>query len=141
MARQSAAALAVVRPRMLRAEPPAELSAVEASFWRAVVETKPPEWFLPDTYPLLLAYCRARSASEIIAQQLAAFEPAWMETPEGLARYDKLTQIQARQTMLLTTLATKMRLAQQSRYTETAANTAAKHGLAGTKPWQRAKEA
>ena len=141
MARQSASALAVVRPRMLRAEPPAELSEAEAAFWRSVVETKPPEWFLPDTHPLLIAYCRARSASEVIAQQIDAFEPAWMETPEGLDRYEKLTKIQCRHAMLLMTLATKMRLAQQSRYTETAANTAAKHGLAGTKPWQRAKEA
>lgn len=140
--RQSTAALAVVNPGARRPEPPAGLTVAESDMWRSVVQTKPPDWFTQDTHPLLMAYCRASSAAEVIAQQVAAFLPEWMDTPEGLIRYDKLTQIQYRQAMLLSTLATKMRLAQQSRYNEGAAHTAAKHAIGGTKPWQRvAKEA
>ena len=142
MARQSAAALAVVGPGVRRPEPAAGLTVVEADLWRKIVATKPGDWFTHDTHPLLSAYCRAVSASEVIAQQIERFEPEWLESPEGLLRYDKLMQMQARQATLIAHLGTKMRITQQSKYGARGAESAARHAFDGTKPWQRtAKEA
>lgn len=103
--------------------------------WRSVVATKPGDWFTRDTHPLLAAYCRAHMAAEVISQQIAAFDPAWMGEDSGLQRYDLLMRMADRQGKLLATLATKMRLSQQSKYGARNAETQARAG-GGIRPWQ-----
>jgi hypothetical protein len=141
--RQSAAALAVVPfgPKSAP-EPPAELTLEQAEIWRSIVATKPPTWFTPDSFPLLVAYCRLTTDARSVQALLAGFDPAWAADKEGLERYDKLIRLRCTIAGRLAQLATKMRLAQQSRYDEKAASVASSHTVAGTKPWQRvAKEA
>lgn len=137
MARKSTAALAVVTPGVRRPEPPAQLTPAESGIWTAVVSTKPGDWFTKDTHPLLIAYCRAAVASELVAAQIEAFDPSWLAEDAGLQRFDLLLRMQDRQGKLLASLATKMRLSQQSKYGARGAETAARSG-AGTRPWQAA---
>ena len=137
MARKSAASLAVVTPGQRRPEPPAALQPAEADKWREIVSTKPGDWFTKDTHPLLMAYVRAMMASEVIAQQVAAFDPEWMADRDGLARFDRLMAMQERQGKLMAMLATKMRLSQQSKYGARGAETAARNAAGGTRPWER----
>lgn len=135
MSRKSAAALSVVAPEFGRPDPPADLKPPEAEVWRSVVATKPADWFTRDTHPLLSAYCRAKIASDIVAEEIAAFETKWLQNGDGLQRYDKLLAMQYRQGMLMASLATKMRLSQQSRYGPRAADTKARPSAAA-KPWE-----
>jgi hypothetical protein len=41
-----------------RLDPPEELSPDEKETWKAVTKTKPADWWRPDTYPLLISYCK-----------------------------------------------------------------------------------
>src|ERR1043165_4967430 len=42
-----------------RPEPLSHLTDDEASIWREVVATKPADWFMRDSQPVLAAYCQA----------------------------------------------------------------------------------
>lgn len=137
MARKSAAALSVLSVGSRRPDAPPGLTPAEADVWRGIVSTKPGDWFARDTHPLLAAYCRAAVAAEVLSQQVAAFDPAWLATDDGLRRYDRLLAMQYRQGGLLASLATKMRLAQQSSYDDKTARTRSQSTYDAEKPWQR----
>lgn len=118
-----------------KAEPPAELSEFQAEVWRQVVGSKPAEWFGGDTERLLIAYCRHASTAAILDQQVDAFNPEWMADEAGLRRYKTLTEMRERETRAMVSLATKMRLTQQSRYkSETAERMNAREKE--VHPWQ-----
>jgi hypothetical protein len=140
--RKSVAALSVVAmvPGQ-RPEPPASLIDAEMDVWRAVVATKPHDWWSADTYPLLEEYCRAVVSADQIAAELAKFK----KIPTGEARFKRFNALRTlqRQTAdLLAKLATKMRLAQQSRYETRGAQTAHKKAGQGvSKPWEFGKGA
>lgn len=71
----------------------------------------PVDWFTPETWPLLVAYCRHTVTARMVAALLEATDPV-----EDLARYDRLSRIGVRQSNILVTLATKMRLTHTARY-------------------------
>lgn len=113
-----------------RVQPPAELGQREAELWRAVVDSKPAEWFGPDTVPILVEYCRAKVSCDNLH---ALVEAALAEgDPKDIKASMQLRDMESRR---LATLATKMRLTQQSRYTPQASATADKKA-GGRKPWQ-----
>lgn len=114
---------------------PAQLTQTQAENWNSIVRTKPSDWFGADTYPLLIEYVRAIDAASAIATALDGFQVEWMSDPEGLKRFEQLTRLQDAKAAMLARLATKMRLSQQSRYTEKTAATAAKQAH-GRKPWE-----
>lgn len=122
-----------------RPEPPAALTEREAEVWRAVVATKPHDWFNADTAPLLMDYCRAAVTSDELASELRKFK----KIPGGsrFARYIALRKLQDQNTRAMASLATKMRLTQQSRYTPQAASTANRRAGSGSKPWEFGKSA
>jgi hypothetical protein len=138
--RKSASALAVVSaiPGQ-RPEPPEALSEAEADIWRRVAATKPHDWFTPDTYPLLAEYCRATVAANQIASELSKIKVV-PKNGDKFRRWLALRDRQDKTARLLATLATKMRLSQQSRYTEKTADTAARR-IAGSRPWEFDKTA
>jgi hypothetical protein len=138
MSKRSAAALSVVATHP-RPEPPGDLSEQQRATWVAVVATKPADWFGADSFPLLVAYCKAIEVYGVIAAQVETFDAEWMLTPEGLNRYDKLTKILDRQAKQLSSLATKMRLSQQSRMSERKAETAHQKNGGERKPWEKAR--
>jgi hypothetical protein len=138
--KKSAASLSVVpvTPGQ-RPEPPADLNEKQADIWRSVVATKPADWFAPDSFPLLVAYCRAIVVHHSISEQIDSFDMAWLADDDGLKRYDKLASIQERQARLIASLATRMRLSQQSRYKAETASTADKKAGGAIKPWEFGK--
>ncbi len=117
-----------------RPDPPEKLSDLEREVWRRIVATKPSEWFTPDSQPLLIEYCRAVIFADELAEALAKV----VGVPEG-DELDPWLRLRARQDQnarLLTTLATKMRLTQQSRWTAPSAATAQKNTAQDRKPWE-----
>jgi hypothetical protein len=134
MSRQSQNALTVT-PASLpsRLEPPAELDETEATFWRAVVATKPVEWFEADSAPLLAEYCRAKIMCDVLAGQVA--EALKTGEPDVIR---KVLDMRDKESRRLLSLGTRLRLTQQSRYTPKAGSTANRK-VSAAKPWQTGK--
>jgi hypothetical protein len=131
MARKSAesARLQAVTNLPLRLDPPETLSAEEAELWRAVVNTKPVDWFQADSAPLLVEYCRAKIMCDRLADMLAE------ATEKNLK---SLIDMRDKESRRLATLGCKLRLTQQSRYTPGSASTASKKSSAAD-VWQFGK--
>lgn len=115
-----------------RLEPPDTLTESQKATWRAVCATKPVDWWKADSAPLLEAYCKAVDHYRTAASRLDSVDPE-MEIPG----YAKLVATVATQARLLASLATDMRLTQQSRYTDKAAGTADRRQGATAKPWSQ----
>jgi hypothetical protein len=117
-----------------RMEPPKDLSPAEADYWRAICATKPADWWKDDSAILLKAYCRAAVQHDAISAAINAINPARLKSEKTWTRYERMKKVQALTSAEITSLATKMRLAQQSRYTEKSAATADRNA-GGERPW------
>lgn len=115
----------------MRMQPPGDLTSEQASVWREVVDAKPVDWFSEDSAPLLSEYCRAAVMCKTLAVMVEA-AIAGGEVKE-LSDVLRLRDMEAKR---LTSIATKLRLTQQSRYTPQAAATATKRAAGGKKPWE-----
>src|SRR3954451_18956821 len=127
--RKSAASLTVATVTGLpgqRPQPPDELTDEQAEVWRAVVATKPADWFQPDTHPLLTQYCRHTVAARVLARQIDGMDPACLADEDQLRRYEKLLAMRERESRAINALARGMRLTQQSRYDAAKADRSAK---------------
>lgn len=135
--KQSASALAVAAPVSLQKmpEPPAYLTPEEDTEWRRVIASRAGDLIGPESFALLVEYCRAVVFGNKVAAQLDAFDMAWLQDDDGLKRLDKLHQIQARNQGVLSTLATKLRIATSSSVRAENAGTIMKKG-AKKKPWE-----
>ncbi len=113
--RQSRADLAVVTSieTVRRPPPPSELTDEQASEWQAVVDRLPADWFARETLPMLAQYCRHVASARRVAQLLASSE---LSDDFSVADYDRLLKMQERESRCLASLATKMRISQQSTY-------------------------
>jgi hypothetical protein len=113
----SAASLSVVSSSPVEAyqrpEPPADLSDEQAGEWIAVVNRLPADWFGRETEGLLAQYCRHVVASRRVAQLIATAEA---DESCDLRDYDRLLKMQEREGRAISSLATKMRISQQSTY-------------------------
>ena len=135
-AKSMAASLSVISALPCqRLAPPQRLAEEAGAIWREVVATKPHDWFTADSVDLLEAYCHAVVSHRLISLGVAEFDANKMATPAGVDLYDQLTRMQERQARVMASLATKLRLTQQSRYTPSAAATAAKT-VRGARPWE-----
>jgi hypothetical protein len=118
-----------------RAQAPSELTPEQAQIWRDIVGSEPVEFFATAAQRALLKdYCFYRGEINRMNETINAFNPEWLKGKEGLKRYRELTKALDLHVARATSLATKMRLTSQSRYTPLSANTAVKHE---TKyPWE-----
>lgn len=137
--RTSGADLAVVPQKSMavatqRPEPLPELTQEQASEWRAIVDRLPADWFPRESWALLAQYCRHVVSSNRIAQMIRSIEVgphsgdaasvrAMREEDDdsgeegfSLKDYDKLLAMQEREGRAMSSLATRMRLTQQSTY-------------------------
>ena len=134
MPRKSLAALSVVAPvgveEVRRPMPPAELGDEQKQEWLAVVNRVPAEWFPRETHPLLAQYCRHVVAARRIAQLVERME-SFQEDGFDIEEYDRLLKMQEREGRALSSLATRMRMTQQSTYDETKRKPVKKE----SKPW------
>ncbi|MEY4634807.1 MAG: hypothetical protein RJA55_605 [Acidobacteriota bacterium] len=115
--RDSAAALAVIGPAGIevtrRPEAPAELTDEQSEEWRQVVNRLPADWFGRETHAMLTNYCRHVVSARRIAQLIAAAEES---DPLDIEHYDRLGKMAERESRIIASLATKMRISQQASY-------------------------
>ena len=112
--RQSAAALTVVTgpvETIPRADAPYDLTDEQTEEWRKVVNRLPADWFPAETHAMLAQYCRHVVAARRIAQLIGAEESS---EKLDLSTYDGLLKMQERESKAIGTLATRMRITQQS---------------------------
>ena len=111
MAERAVVPISPLNPRL---QPPADLAEEEAALFRQLVASCPSDHFVESDQPLLAAYCIAICLSRRSAAKLA-------EDPS-------LATVWERSTRMLATLATRLRLAPQSRVDpKTLARRAAAH--------------
>ena len=128
--RKSVEAMSVVRVSPHdRVAPPERFTPDEAAVWREIVASKPADWFGADNLPLLEHYCSMTVESRRVSLKLRQV------SPECLDDYERLIALQSKIGGQLSSLATKMRLTQQSRYGARAAATASDK-TAVKKPWE-----
>lgn len=113
---------------------PGDLSEQEASVWSRIAATKPGGWWDAGNTGLLAQYCRAEVQSVMVAELVRRVLDNLAHDPDELGRYKELRKIQGGLSGEMASLATKMRLSQQSSYTEKSATTA-KAKAVGRKPW------
>ena len=130
MAKPSAESLSIAAVSIpVRPNPPDDLTEYAQRIWRDVVNTKPPEWFESDSFPLLRNYCIAADEANRCHRKMIEITPL----SEG---YKEVHDLWAKSTKMIAELAVKMRLTQQSRYTPKAAATANKKVKGSSKPWE-----
>lgn len=134
--RRSAADLSIVTAdgivSLRRPEPLPELTTEQASEWREIVNRLPAEWFPRETHGMLAQYCRHTVSARRVASMLATYEA---REDFEVETYDRLLKMQEREGRALSSLATRMRISQQSSFDKEK-----KKGLKLTaKPWEFGK--
>ena len=136
--RKSAAALAVAAPAQelqRLPEPPSYLTPEQEDVWRLVVASRGGDLIAPESFPVLVEYCRQVISANQVAAQLDSFDPEWAKDDEGLKRWDKLLAMQDRLAGKVASLAGKLRLTPSSRVQAISAGRNADKG-AKRKPWE-----
>lgn len=130
--RKSAASMAVVSASpveaLSRPDAPYDLTDEQSEEWWAVVNRLPADWFPRETHGVLSQYCRHVVAARRVAQLVAACESA---EDLDVDRYDQLLKMQEREGRALSSLATRLRITQQSTMSEKARKPAMVK-----KPWE-----
>ena len=109
---------------------PDYLTVPQKEIWAQTVNARAADYFGEDSLPLLAEYCRAAAMCDSLAIEIEAA----MAGGEG-KDVKTLLQLRDMESRRLTSIATKLRITNQSRYTPQAAKTASKGG-GGGKVWQ-----
>jgi hypothetical protein len=127
---KSAAALTVAAPVEViqRPDAPYDLTDEQSAEWWAVVGRMPAEWFPRETHALLADYCRHVVKSRRISQLVNDAESS---DPVDLDALDKLYKMAERESRAISSLATRMRLTQQTSYDKSK-----KRGTQAKNPWE-----
>ena len=120
-----------------RPEPPDTMSPRGREIWRETTAGEPVDFFATGALRNMLAdYCAHRESLERLAETINRFEPEWLTQTGGAKRYHDLLKIRDLETRASASLATKLRLTNQSRYEAKSASTASRQTLKGAKPWE-----
>jgi hypothetical protein len=111
-----------------RPDAPYDLTDEQTQEWWAVVHRMPADWFPRETHGLLAQYCRHVVAARRLAQLITAAE---QDKNFAIEDYDRLLKMQEREGRALSSLATRMRLTQQTTYDKTK-----KKPSAIKRPWE-----
>ena len=106
--RKSAGEVAVLTQRP---DPLPQLNKDEKEIWQRVVNGLPSDWFRPETLDLLREYCHQISLSLKIQKMIVKLP---MDAPP--ADMERFVRLKEKTSRMIVTLATKMRLSQQSTY-------------------------
>ncbi len=135
--RQSVNAAVIPGGWKQRPDPPDGLTERQAEIWRETVSSEDPEFFATGATRAILAdYCRHRESAERFSVVIDQFKPEWLNTVKGLAHYRMLVRGREIETRASVTMATKLRLTNQSRWHEQNAMTAGKRAAKGPRPWE-----
>ena len=110
--------------------PPAELTDEQARVWRETVEARSADYFGEDAAPLLEEYCRVVVMCRWLAVQIEAAMAG-----DDAAVLKAWTDMRDKESRRMTSIATKLRITNQSRYTPDKAAVKARKG-GGGKVWQ-----
>lgn len=140
--KKSAASMevAVVAIGAQRLPAPVYLQDAERAVWIEAVNDQPAEAFTPTHVPLLELYCRHVVRSRILADEIEAFDRAWLADADGLDRYDKLLKMAERESRAASSLATRMRITRQAVIDPKVAGSAKARVGRLRKPWELAEE-
>ena len=111
--------------------PPEELTEEQQEIWQFIVRGLPADWFTRENYPLLVQYCRHISRTRMVSKMLDK-----MEQQQGfiIKDYRDLLRTEDEQSKAISSLATKMRLTQQTTYDKSKK----RPSHSGRKPWENA---
>jgi hypothetical protein len=128
--RKSAASLTVAAPvqSLERPDAPYDLTDEQSDEWWAVVNRMPADWFPRETHALLASYCRHVVSARRISQLIVDAEKSKVIDVDVL---DKLYKMQERESRAISSLATRMRLTQQTTYDKSK-----KKGTQAKNPWE-----
>ncbi len=116
--RKSGASLGVVKSKIsaiTRPVPSEHLTTEQANTWRDVVDRLPADWFPRESHALLEAYCRHVDAGRRIAAIIEQLLTDSTDMDYLIGEYDRLLRMQERESRAMSSLATRMRITQQSR--------------------------
>lgn len=119
----------------MRPKAPGDLTASEKTLFNEIVAARPAEYFDSATIPMLTEYCRIPSELDLVAGAIRRFKAEWIKKDDGLKRLKELTGMRDKSQKRMVLLATKMRLAQQSRYVPDSGKARPKPG-SGPNPWE-----
>ena len=106
--RKSTGDLGMVTNIPQRPDPLAHLNEAEQEVWRVVVQRMPVDWFPPETWDLLAAYC-----NHVVAQrEIKAMSP---DDEGDLMVMNRWRQMLKRESEAMTSLGTKLRITNQTR--------------------------
>jgi len=115
--RQSSAELTVIGPRGIetikRPDPPEELTDEQAREWQEIVNRMPADWFPRETHCLLIQLCRHNVEGRHIAAMIARMKAAPKEE-FVLQDYNRLLNMQERESRAIASMTTKLRLSHQA---------------------------
>ena len=131
--RVSSAALVVeagpIQP-VERPDAPYDLNDEQAEEWWAVVNRMPPNWFPRETHAMLAQYCRHVVRGRKVSQMADEMEKMRGTDAFDFEVYRQLLAEEEKQTRTIASLATRMRITQQSTY-----DPKQKKTVQGTRPW------
>lgn len=117
--------------------PPSDLTIFQKKEWSAVVGRMPGDWFTRETHGLLTQYVRHVENASRLAEKIDSFNLDLLLTNEtDMEVFEKLTKMMEREGRAMSSLATRLRITQQSRYNPASANVAAKKAGTVLKPWE-----
>jgi len=130
--RRSAAALAIAGPTVeivQRPDAPYDLTDEQTDEWRAIVDRLPADWFPRETHGVLAQLCR----HIVNARRVAQLITAELENEKlDVGVYEQLLRMQAKESALIVSLSTKLRITQQA----TVRAERARKPTMVDKPWQ-----
>ena len=116
-----------------RPTPPPDMNEAMKVVWNTIVNSLEHDWFTKETEGLLVQYCRHTVASDKISELIVKYEKK--KRGFKFEDYDRLLKMQERESRTIASLATRMRLTQQAKYTAQSAATRSKNRDTGTNPW------
>ena len=119
-----------------RPPPPDDLTDAQRIMWRSIVETEPAHMFDSEARKhLLRLYCEHATFRASLQKLIDRSPVECFGAPEALKAFEAMLRARDRETKQIVSLATRMRITNQSRYTPTAASSAGRNHTNLPKPW------
>lgn len=119
-----------------RPPPPEGLTDGQARLWRGITESEPASLFEGEARQHMLRLYVEHAAFRAEVQGLIDRTPVdRMVDPEAAPAFEAMLKARDRETKTLVSLATRLRLTNQARYTPQAAGTAGRQHATSPRPW------
>jgi hypothetical protein len=118
---------------MRRPEAPLDLTPEEADVWNRTTDAMPADWFMAESHPLLVQFCR----HTVTARRVAQLIDAEMSRPDvKIGTLKDLLSMQQKETASLKAMAASLRLSQQASYSARGAGGEKDRRTTVARPWE-----